>query len=43
MTVGSSGTSEINLNLDVSPNLTVKGGLSSDGNTGIGIYFEKDY
>ncbi|MGH1457693.1 MAG: translocation/assembly module TamB domain-containing protein [Paracoccaceae bacterium] len=43
VTVGSSGTSEINLNLDVSPNLTVKGGLSSDGNTGIGIYFEKDY
>lgn len=43
VTVGSSGTSEINLNLDVSSNLTVKGGLSSDGNTGIGIYFEKDY
>lgn len=39
----SDGRQEINLNLDLSRSVTVKGGVSSDGDTGIGVYFEKDY
>ncbi len=41
--VGQDGTSRINLNLDVRPGVTLKGRLSADGDTGIGIYVEKDY
>ena len=43
VTVGSEGQSEINLNLTVTPNVTARGTFASDGNTGVGIYFEKDY
>lgn len=39
----SSGTTEINLNLDLSDDVTVKGSVSSDGDTGLGIFFERDY
>ena len=39
----SDGTSQINLNLDVTPNVVAKGSASSDGATGLGIFFEKDY
>ncbi|SHG61268.1 translocation/assembly module TamB domain-containing protein [Cognatishimia maritima] len=41
--IDSVGNQEINLNLDITPNLTVKGGTGSNGNTGVGIFFEKDY
>lgn len=37
------GKSQINLNLDLRPGVTVKGRLSGDGNTGIGLFIEKDY
>jgi translocation and assembly module TamB len=43
ITADSAGRQKINLNLDVSRNLTAKGSASSDGDTGIGIFFEKDY
>ncbi len=43
VTVGSSGNAQINLNLDVSPSVTVKGRVGSDGETGLGVFFEKDY
>ncbi len=43
VTVKSDGTSQINLNVDVSKNVTVRGRLGSDGETGIGIFFQKDY
>lgn len=43
VTVGGDGTSEINLNLQVNPNVTVRGRVSSDGDTGLGVFFEKDY
>ena len=39
----SSGTTEVNLNLDLTEDLTVKGSVSSDGETGLGIFFERDY
>jgi translocation and assembly module TamB len=43
VTVGSDGKSEINLNLDIRPGLAARGTLQSDGSTGLGIYYEKDY
>lgn len=41
--VGTEGTSQLNLNLDISPSVTVRGSAGSDGDTGIGIFVEKDY
>lgn len=41
--VDSTGRSQINLNLDVGNSVTITGGLDNEGNTGIGIFFEKDY
>ncbi|MHC0052255.1 translocation/assembly module TamB domain-containing protein [Actibacterium sp. D379-3] len=43
VTVDSAGTSEINLNLDLLPNVTVKGGLGDTGDTSLGIFYERDY
>ncbi|WP_176249518.1 translocation/assembly module TamB domain-containing protein [Sulfitobacter sp. HGT1] len=43
VTAASDGTADISINLDISKNLTAKGTVHSDGNTGIGIFFEKDY
>ena len=43
VTADSEGKQEINLNLDVSRTVTIKGRVNNEGNTGIGIYFEKDY
>lgn len=43
VTADSEGNQEINLNLDVGRNFTVKGSTSTTGNTGVGIFFEKDY
>lgn len=37
------GDTEINLNLEVSPSVTVRGRLRSDGDTGVGVYYERDY
>ncbi len=39
----SEGNNTINLNLDLTPSLTVKGSAGNDGSTGLGIFFEKDY
>ncbi|MES2665657.1 MAG: translocation/assembly module TamB domain-containing protein [Pseudomonadota bacterium] len=41
--LGQDGKTQINLNLDIKPGLTVKGRVSADGSTGIGIFLEKDY
>ncbi|MES2144311.1 MAG: translocation/assembly module TamB domain-containing protein, partial [Pseudomonadota bacterium] len=41
--VGKDGTSEINLNLDIRPGLTVTGRVGQDGKTGLGVFLEKDY
>ncbi|TNF17487.1 MAG: hypothetical protein EP318_21255 [Rhodobacteraceae bacterium] len=43
VTVNSSGSSQINLNLDLTSDITVRGRVGSDGDTGIGIFFERDY
>lgn len=41
--IDQAGTSKINLNLDLRPGVTVKGRVGADGETGIGIFIEKDY
>ncbi|MEM9524020.1 MAG: translocation/assembly module TamB domain-containing protein, partial [Pseudomonadota bacterium] len=43
VTVDGQGTSAIHLRLDVSPNVTIKGRAGADGDTGIGLFFERDY
>ncbi|MEQ9259396.1 MAG: translocation/assembly module TamB domain-containing protein [Roseovarius sp.] len=39
----SEGNNQINLNLDLSDSITVKGSAGNRGNTGLGVFFEKDY
>ena len=41
--VDSEGEAEINLNLDVTESITVRGGASNDGETSLGVFFERDY
>lgn len=43
VTIDSSGKSVINLNLDASDTVTFKGSASADGDTSLGVFFEKDY
>ena len=43
VSAASDGTQEINLNYDVSKTITLRGSAGTDGDTGIGIFFEKDY
>ncbi|MBC2836079.1 translocation/assembly module TamB domain-containing protein [Paragemmobacter straminiformis] len=41
--VGQNGQSQINLNLDISKSLTLRGSAGSTGGTGVGLFWEKDY
>ncbi len=43
VTVDSEGETQLNLNLDVTPSLTVRGGVTNDGSSSLGIFFERDY
>ncbi|RBI86202.1 hypothetical protein DRV85_05450 [Rhodosalinus halophilus] len=43
VTVESGGRSQVNLNLDLTPDITVRGGVSNDGDSSLGIFFERDY
>lgn len=43
VTADTAGNSQINLNLNINRAVTARGRLSSDGETGIGIFIEKDY
>lgn len=43
VTVGQDGRAEINLNLTITPNITARGRVSGSGETGLGVFFEKDY
>ena len=43
VSVDQDGKSEINLNLDVAPHITLRGRADSDGTTGLGIFLHKDY
>ena len=41
--IGSDGEAEASINLDLTPNITARGSFSSDGQGGIGVFFERDY
>ena len=43
VTAASDGTGEVSLNIDITPNLVGKATLGSDGNSSLGLFFEKDY
>ncbi|SDW73478.1 autotransporter secretion inner membrane protein TamB [Ruegeria halocynthiae] len=42
-TVNTEGDTEVNLNLDVTDSFTVRGTVDGRGETGLGIFFERDY
>ncbi|MCA0918912.1 translocation/assembly module TamB domain-containing protein [Pseudooceanicola nanhaiensis] len=39
----STGETKFSINLDVTNDLTAKGSVSSEGNTSLGLYFQRDY
>lgn len=41
--VDQNGKSQINLNLDIRPGVSVRARAGSDGQTGLGVFIEKDY
>ncbi len=43
VTVTSTGDTEINLNLDITSEITAKGSVDQDGETSLGVFFERDY
>ncbi|MBU2942325.1 translocation/assembly module TamB domain-containing protein [Shimia thalassica] len=43
ITLDSKGDSTVNLNLDVTDSLTLKGSVDSESETGVGIFFRYDY
>ncbi len=42
-TVNTEGDTEVNLNLDVTDNFTVRGTVDGRGETGVGVFFARDY
>lgn len=43
LTVDQDGKSTVNLNLDLSPHITLRGSVDDTGNTGVGVFLERDY
>jgi len=43
VTVNATGDTELNLNLDLSSSVTLKGSTATDGETSLGVFFERDY
>ncbi|MAQ85627.1 MAG: translocation/assembly module TamB [Maritimibacter sp.] len=43
VTVNATGETDVELNLQITPSVTARGRVTSTGDTGIGIYFERDY
>ncbi|WP_169195939.1 translocation/assembly module TamB domain-containing protein [Devosia sp. MC1541] len=43
VTAGANGQSKVNINLDVTDDLTVRGAAGQDGSSSLGVYFERDY
>ena len=42
-TVGQGGKSSVSINLDLAPHVTLKGQLDQDGQTGLGVFLQRDY
>ncbi|MEM9901886.1 MAG: translocation/assembly module TamB domain-containing protein [Pseudomonadota bacterium] len=43
VTTSTGGTTEININIDVTDDVTVKGSADNEGETSLGIFYERDY
>ena len=43
VTINAEGDSEVNLNLDLTKELTIKGSVNNTGETGLGLFFQRDY
>ncbi|NMA97075.1 MAG: translocation/assembly module TamB [Phyllobacteriaceae bacterium] len=43
VTAGANGQSKVTINLDVTDDLTVKGTAGQNGDTSLGVFFERDY
>ncbi len=43
ISIGADGKTSVSLNLDITPSLAARGTLAADGNSGLGVYFERDY
>ena len=43
LSIDEDGQTEINLNLDVTDDVTVKGRVNAEGESGLGVFFERDY
>lgn len=43
VTVDSEGRGEVSINLDLTPSVTLRARTDSDGRTGLGVFFERDY
>ncbi len=43
VTVGGDGGADVSLNIDLTPNITARGEVSGDGESRLGIFFERDY
>jgi len=43
ITLDEDGKTEINLNLSITPSVTARGRLNSEGDTSLGVFIEKDY
>ena len=41
--VGQDGDARVTLNIDISPNLTARGATGMEGDTSIGLFYERDY
>ena len=41
--VGTGGTSEASVNIDLTPNITARGSVSDTSDSSIGLFFERDY
>ena len=43
VTTSTDGQSEVNLNIDITDDVTLKGAADSAGETSIGLFYERDY
>jgi translocation and assembly module TamB len=43
VTVDSGGRGEVSINLDLTSSITVRGRTDTEGRTGVGVFFERDY
>ncbi len=43
VTINAAGDADLSLNIDLTPNITARGSVGSDGSSSIGIFFEHVY